>query len=251
MKKILLIGEECQDIYHYGRVERFCPEAPCPVFLPVSTKTNRGMAGNVHENLLNIIQKTEYEIEVYTHLNNDRPKKERYIDQKTNHFFMRIDKEDAIKPSENIWDTSCEYYDIVVVSDYNKGFLSEAALIHIANQAKFSIIDTKKSITKQLADAFDLIKVNEKEYNRNAEILANRDNVIITLGQDGMRFRGEIYDQPKKQNTHDISGCGDTVLASLAVSLCEGFPIEDAIATANREAGIVANKRGVCVPYDI
>ena len=47
MKKILVIGELCIDKFVYGEVKRLSPEAPVPVFNPIVTEENRGMAGNV------------------------------------------------------------------------------------------------------------------------------------------------------------------------------------------------------------
>ena len=48
---ITVIGELCDDIFVYGETKRLSPEAPVPVFNPIHTETNPGMAGNVVENL--------------------------------------------------------------------------------------------------------------------------------------------------------------------------------------------------------
>ena len=44
---ILLIGDHCEDVYHYGTVDRISPEAPVPVFVPTHETRRPGMAGNV------------------------------------------------------------------------------------------------------------------------------------------------------------------------------------------------------------
>ena len=49
--KILVIGDSCIDKFIYGSCERICPEAPVPVFNPLSSTENIGMAGNVKNNL--------------------------------------------------------------------------------------------------------------------------------------------------------------------------------------------------------
>ena len=49
--KFLAIGDSCTDVFVYGRCDRICPEAPVPVFTPVKTKTNGGMAANVQSNV--------------------------------------------------------------------------------------------------------------------------------------------------------------------------------------------------------
>ena len=50
MKKILLIGDDCIDVYQYGRVESISPEAPVPIFIPTDTIMKPGMVSNVENN---------------------------------------------------------------------------------------------------------------------------------------------------------------------------------------------------------
>ena len=52
--KILVIGDSCKDVFKYGTCDRLCPDAPIPVFIPAHKKENRGMAGNVYQNLLSL-----------------------------------------------------------------------------------------------------------------------------------------------------------------------------------------------------
>ena len=49
--KILLIGETCRDVYHFGRTARLSPEGPVPIFIPSKTIDKSGMASNVYENI--------------------------------------------------------------------------------------------------------------------------------------------------------------------------------------------------------
>ena len=49
--KILVIGESCRDVFIYGACDRLAPEAPVPVFNPLRTVENGGMARNVYKNL--------------------------------------------------------------------------------------------------------------------------------------------------------------------------------------------------------
>ena len=49
--KILVIGESCRDVFIYGECNRLCPEAPVPVFNPVKSVDNGGMARNVYRNV--------------------------------------------------------------------------------------------------------------------------------------------------------------------------------------------------------
>ena len=51
MSKVLVIGDSCKDIYLYGNADRICPDAPVPVFVPSFRRENKGMSGNVYENV--------------------------------------------------------------------------------------------------------------------------------------------------------------------------------------------------------
>ena len=120
--KFLVIGDSCLDIYVYCTSGRFCPDAPVPVLNPVKTISSLGMAGNVVDNLKGL----ETEVDFIT--NKELIKKVRYVDDRTNHMFIRIDEGESnierISKStlENIkW----ENYEAVIVSDYCKGFLTE------------------------------------------------------------------------------------------------------------------------------
>ena len=50
MKRVLVIGDNCTDVFVYGKVNRLCPDVPAPVFSPTKTITDSGMAGNVVRN---------------------------------------------------------------------------------------------------------------------------------------------------------------------------------------------------------
>ena len=96
MKKILVIGELCIDKFIYGDVKRLSPEAPVPVFNEVETVENKGMAGNVVENIKSIYQDCEI---IHWHQQN-MITKTRYVDLKSNHMFIRVDDE---KSSASFW----------------------------------------------------------------------------------------------------------------------------------------------------
>ena len=60
--KILVIGDSCKDVFIYGKVNRLCPEAPVPVFIPQRKTETGGMAANVYEN----IESLEVEVDLVT-----------------------------------------------------------------------------------------------------------------------------------------------------------------------------------------
>ena len=51
MKKVLVVGDSCKDVFVYGNIERISPEAPIPVFVPTREESNDGMARNVSNNV--------------------------------------------------------------------------------------------------------------------------------------------------------------------------------------------------------
>jgi bifunctional ADP-heptose synthase (sugar kinase/adenylyltransferase) len=245
---ITIIGELCRDIFKYGNVTRLCPEAPVPVLTDVYKEMNFGMAGNVKENLL--AHNPELNITLIHQKN--IIKKIRYLDDKTNHMFLRVDEGEneidklvlAPEKAEEISES-----DLVIVSDYNKGFLDEETLIQIGKLSKLSIIDTKKTISKDLIDSFSFIKLNEHEYERNKNISdKNKDKFIITLGMNGAKHNDTIFPSPSPKQTIDVSGAGDTFTAFFSLKYFETKNISESITFANQMASIVVSKRGVTTP---
>ena len=245
---ITIIGELCRDVFKYGNVTRLCPEAPVPVLTDVYKELNWGMAGNVQENLL--AHNPELNINLIHQKN--LIKKTRYIDDKTNHMFLRVDE------GENEVDTliltpetvqTITESDLVIVSDYNKGFLTEKTLVEIGKLSKLSIIDTKKTISKNLIDSFTFIKLNEHEYQRNKNISdKNKDKFIITLGMNGAKHDDIVFLSPSPKQTIDVSGAGDTFTAFFSLKYFETKNISESIKFANQMASIVVSKRGVATP---
>jgi len=118
--KITVIGETCKDVFVYGDTLRLSPEAPVPVLTPTFTEENPGMAGNVVENLKSMDENLEIN---FIH-QKETIIKTRYVDEKSNHMFIRVDRENYVEPlvlSESHVDMIKES-DAVIISDYNKGF---------------------------------------------------------------------------------------------------------------------------------
>jgi bifunctional ADP-heptose synthase (sugar kinase/adenylyltransferase) len=137
--------------------------------------------------------------------------------------------------------------DIVIVSDYNKGFLDNGDLWNIAHLAKLSILDTKRKLTSDVASKFSFIKLNESESNNNKHL--NFKNIIVTLGSKGATYNGELIPQNHPQQTIDVSGAGDTFVAAFALKFFETLEERPSIEYANEIASIVVSKRGVVTPY--
>ena len=245
--KILVVGDACEDVYIYGECKRLAPDAPVPVFLPKDKKSNGGMALNTHANLLSLGCDTEI-----IH-NSEEIKKTRYVDRQTNHIFLRVDTDD--KPLESI---SCEFlepsylktYDAIVISDYNKGFLSEEDIERICYNHPLTFMDTKKRLGRWAKECA-WIKINQEEYeNTSSDISALRhifdDKLVVTLSERGCRYKEQVF-PVEEVEIKDLSGAGDTFLAGFVCKYMKTNNVEEAIKFANQCATIVVQRRGVNV----
>lgn len=246
---VLVIGEVCEDVFVYGKVNRLSPEAPVPVFVPIRTTKNMGMAGNVFNNVKSMAKdSTIHLLRQYGNIT-----KTRYIDEKTNHMFMRIDEgDDNVKLIDDNQKLYVDFntYDIVIVSDYNKGFLEDINITNIGEKSKrLTILDTKRKISTDMLEAYDFVKVNEEEYLRNKEVIdCHNWNVLITLGKRGVMFKNEIYSSPNPMETIDVSGAGDTFTSAFIIKFFETDDVKKSIEFANQMSAIVVSKRGVVTP---
>jgi D-beta-D-heptose 7-phosphate kinase/D-beta-D-heptose 1-phosphate adenosyltransferase len=245
MKKIVVIGELCHDVFVYGECKRLSPEAPVPVFNPIHSVENLGMAGNVVANINTI--DSNIGISFYHSL--EKITKTRYVDKKTNHLFLRVDDEPRVNRI-HISDTlisDIKEADAVVVSDYNKGFLSEDDLYTISKLARFAIVDTKKRMNPIHLSHFNFIKINEHEANQGvADEL--KEKTIVTLGPKGAMYMDTLYPSPHPKETIDVSGAGDTFLAAFVTKYLETEDVNISITFANKMSAIVVSKRGVATP---
>jgi bifunctional ADP-heptose synthase (sugar kinase/adenylyltransferase) len=241
MVRALVIGETCIDKFIYCEALRFSPEAPVPVLTQLEVVENPGMSGNVVRNLQSISQ-----IQIKHIHQNQLITKTRFVEKKSNHMFIRFDEgENNIDKFLNNIDFSI--YDFVIVSDYDKGFLSNDDLINISKSCKLSILDSKRKLSPDIIKNFTFIKLNEKELLNNIEF-QSFDNIITTLGSAGSMYGGKIYESPNPQETIDVSGAGDTFTSSFILKYHETKDIEQSIIFANKMSSIVVSKRGVSTP---
>ena len=140
--KILVIGETCRDVFTYGLCTRLSPESPVPVFNPIETITNDGMAKNVQSNILAL----DVDCHLVTNPNWQDIAKTRYIEKRSNHMFLRVDKNDTNYGRINLKNINFKEYDIVVISDYNKGFVTEEDIETISRLNSVTFLDTKKKL---------------------------------------------------------------------------------------------------------
>ena len=250
VKNILVIGDSCIDEYIYCSTDRFCPDAPVPVLKPEAYVSTEGMAGNVADNLRAILDTgcnncKKSTVDLVTNAN--QIKKTRYVDERTNHMFVRIDEgENDIFPIEQRTLESIQWdkYDAVVISDYDKGFLTEDNIKFISNSHPLTFLDTKKKLNGY-AENVSYIKINDVEYNITTETLTPEYNekMIITRGSKGAEYDGVIY-PVEEVDVRDTSGAGDTFLAGLVYKYLEYNNIGLAVQFANKCATQVVQKKG-------
>ena len=244
--KVLVVGESCKDIYQYGDCVRLCPEAPVPVFKSSGDKKqNPGMAMNVWRNIITMHRDAEVDIE--TNDNWTTITKTRCVDNRTNYIIVRIDDNESDYKRCNVKSIEYEQYDVIVISDYNKGFLTESDIEYIAKNHSTTFLDTKKILGDWCKD-IKFIKINEFEYDRTKHKLTPEliEKMIITLGPKGARHRGVTFAVPEVE-IKDTSGAGDTFVASLAANYALTQDIFKAMESANDSATKVVQKKGVSV----
>ena len=250
MINILVVGDSCIDEFVYGKIVRMSPEAPVPVFQPVKKTANGGMAKNVYNNLItlgvssNLITNTE------------KIMKRRYVDETgINYMLLRVDTNDECSQiDEGIRMNICNNhytgnnFDAIIISDYNKGFLTENDIELLCKSNKNVFVDTKKKLGEWVIDA-DFIKLNDQEYKRNSKfVLTNldklKDKLIRTKGKLGCEFNGKIFGA-EEVVVRDVSGAGDTFLAGLVIEYLKTNDIIKAINFAQVCATVVVQKLGV------
>jgi bifunctional ADP-heptose synthase (sugar kinase/adenylyltransferase) len=234
--KVLLIGDSCEDRYFYGDVKRLNPEAPVPILEYRRGVTSKGMVWNVRENL------RTFGVEVYTSTHPEEIIKTRYIDEKSNQQIMRYDEEPEIQPLSFDFPTEWNnLYDALVISDYDKGFLTTEKIFELSSRFVGPVfIDSKKRLLPE--DAY--IKVNELEYERMSH--SNYENLIVTRGGKGAEYQGKLY-PAEKVSVFDVVGAGDTFLAALTYGYLKYGRIDKAIPLANKAAAVAVSHRGTYV----
>ena len=155
-------------------------------------------------------------------------------------------------------------FDVIVLSDYAKGSLvNVATMIAAARQAgKCILVDPKGDDFSRYAGATVLTPnksemrhivggwTSEEQLTSKAQNLRSSlglQALLLTRSEEGMTLYTEqevVHVPTVAREVYDVSGAGDTVIATMAVMLGTGMPIAQAVATANRAGGIVVGKLG-------
>jgi len=203
------------------------------------------MAGNVYENL------KRFGVECDLITNAEKIVKQRYVDEKTNHTFLRVDTNDKVKSIKfNPSDIKRKNYKAIVIADYGKGFLTESDISILCNLNTTVFLDTKKIIGTWCKNA-TFIKVNNPEFKFFKPYISLEDwvnKLIVTLGDQGSMILKEdgFYRYPVDTvDVFDLSGAGDTFQAALVSKYLETTNIDASIKYANCCASQVVQKKGV------
>lgn len=232
--KICLIGDSCIDEIITGTCDRLSPEAPVPILKVDNVSTKPGMAGNVYDNLCAF----GFEIDYYT--NEEEIVKTRAIDSKSGQHMLRIDQDTQVESFNQKLDYSD--YNAVIISDYNKGFVTYDLVKSIRSKFQGPIfIDTKKTDLAQFEGCF--VKINSVELEA-ATSLPSDHWLIVTMGGSGTRYKSEVYPAPQV-SVFDVCGAGDTFLAALACQYLTTMSVTDSIMFANKCAAITVQNIGV------
>lgn len=245
--KVLVVGDTCTDRFVYGDSSRLAPEAPVPIFNPIYETTNPGMAGNVAQNIESLGTK------VILLSNKVIPLKTRYVDERSGHILLRVDENDKVgridpKLLSQIKNNNFlnQKVDAIIVSDYNKGYLTEADIKFICDNNINVFIDTKKLIGKWSINS-KFIKINHVEFKNTESTLSDLqldEKLIITLSNKGCQYKEKIF-PVDVVSVKDVSGAGDTFLAGLVVEYIRTKDVEKSIIFAQKCATVVVQKKGV------
>ncbi len=293
--KVLVAGDVILDKFIWGHVERISPEAPVQVVNIDRENIALGGAGNVANNLaamgaevlmLSVVGSDSAGEMIRAEFDRIGMSKEgllidvhRPTTEKTriiagSQQVARVDREITEPIDRDVEDKALDYFrkhlpelDVVIVSDYHKGLLTDRLLhsiLDISKQARLkTIVDPKRSDFAVYSGA-DTIKPNARE----AEIVVGRklrtendfldaareirrrfscENVLITRGKDGMLLvdPGGHHSIPSTaREVFDVTGAGDTVTAFFGMMLAMGADHLDAARLANVAAGIAVNRVG-------
>lgn len=291
----LVIGDLMLDRYLIGEVERISPEAPVPVVLLKQENERAGGAANVAANLsllgirttmagiigddaegralLDMLRELNIDSAIVTSQQRPTVTKTRILGGHQQ--MMRLDKESrlAFTESENnalheqISQAIAQKPDVIILSDYAKGVLSDALCQAVIAQAKALgipvLVDPKgrdytkyqgaTALTPNKKETSEACGVDAMDTDRLLQAAADlRDRLglaflAVTRGEEGISLLEQnetIHIPAAAKQVFDVSGAGDTVIATLAAGLVHGLSHRQAFELANIAAGIVVGKVG-------
>ena len=280
---ILVIGDIIIDKYIDGSVGRISPEAPIPVLNATSSYHRLGGAANVANNISSLGAKctlvgkaghdANYDLLIELLENNKIDAhliKSKYFKtiSKTRiisneHQIVRIDEELIEDTNESEISQILEYvqgklFDIIIVSDYNKGFINQNLITELQNLDIPIIVDPKPdnislykgvhTITPNKFEAFKAYSENDIEVVAIKLRKEIKTNVVITMGKEGVMLccsGNNVKRIPTTaQQVIDVSGAGDTFISVYSLFIALKCELQEAVEIANIACGLVVKKIG-------
>jgi rfaE bifunctional protein kinase chain/domain len=287
--KLLVVGDVMLDRYWFGDSDRISPEAPVPVVQVSKVDERLGGAANVARNvaalganttILGVVGEDEAGSRIGELLRQSGVNSQLEIDPKVpttvklrviarQQQLIRLDFEEtpsqtALEQKLARFEKALDTADVLVLSDYGKGALSQVATMIEYARAKNKVIlvDPKGEDYEKYRGA-TLITPNRSELRQVVGRWANEDDLtgraqelrrslgiqalLLTRSEEGMSMftdQGVSHVRAQAREVFDVSGAGDTVIATLAVALAAQWPLDRAMALANRAGGIVVGKLG-------
>jgi D-beta-D-heptose 7-phosphate kinase/D-beta-D-heptose 1-phosphate adenosyltransferase len=235
---VMVIGDPMWDIYHHGSATRLSPEAPVPVFKLDYLDQRPGGAANVAAQ----VEALGADVHRYMPV---APWVEKHRYMVGNHQLFREDKDREYKPHGS---PDLSGIDIVILSDYGKGWLTYdlcQMVIAGAEERGIQVVVDPKGSKWNKYRGCDIICPNEVEA-MNPDVV-NFSAVLYKQGAAGMTLDilgdKKIIKATAKQ-VYDVTGAGDTVVAVFATALAAGATYVQAAVMANKAAGIVVGRLG-------
>jgi D-glycero-beta-D-manno-heptose-7-phosphate kinase len=283
--RVLVVGDVMLDRYWFGNVARISPEAPVPVVHVTRSEERPGGAANVARNaaalgakvtLLSVVGRDEAGARLAALLKREKVTARLHRDAAVNttvklrvigrqQQLLRVDFETT--PGHEVLAAKLREYrglvsrhDVVILSDYGKGGLAHIeTMIAAANKAgKAVLVDPKGDDRSEFIQVAGRAR-SEADFTARAQKLRGTlrlQALLVTRSEEGMTLYRQGSGKSKDQRLHvptqarevyDVSGAGDTVIATLGVALGSGLPMDEAVRIANRAAGIVVGKFGTAV----
>ena len=276
---IKLFGDIMLDKWIYGENHRISPEAASLILLEKKRNFSLGGAANLALSLSNLNLKIKLfsvtgrdnESKILTNLLKKNKinffiKKTKYCTTTKTRMIgnfgqqiMRLDKEEICDDrSINQMIKEINFNDIVVVSDYGKGFIKKDSIKKILKKTKFVFVDPKQN--PEIYKGSYLVKPNMKEYQhwngkfseKSAINFLKKYNwkwLLITEGSNGihvLNWNGEYkHFKEKAKEVMDTAGAGDAVLAALIYGYANKLNVFEAAKLACKVASKNVEKSGV------
>jgi len=290
---IAVIGDVMLDQWIYGEVNRISAEADVPIVLGKNIEYALGGAANCAANIKSLSGKVDIfgligedeagkkikklfqqnKIAIGNLITNDKSTIQKIRISGPHNQIVRLDWEDNSEINKiienrilNKLEKNFKKYQIIVLSDYNKGLLTKNLTQKIIQKAKQSnipvIADIKPKnldkfigasvITPSFKEAIEMsglaLENTDKAVAEMAKIIKKKtgSDVIITRGAKGMSiYNGRTLHIPTQaKEVYEVAGAGDTVVAALALCIATGASLEQSAEIANMAAGIAVSKHG-------